>query len=213
LTPEQLSAITQAVLDKVKREIPAMSTQYGTVVSSQAQPANTTSFPILSVVIDGDPPTNVTPVISIIGSQDPNTRVLVLYTPPRGAIALATVGEKCDVDPIPFTAFGVVTSTPSPPWDTPYESVCNRVVVECTTAGSTDTTVNIQVGGVTQLSFTLGAGIKHLVLGQSDGANFGMPKDVPVTVTFAPGTGLADCTVSITYCPGTGPLAAPSPGG
>jgi hypothetical protein len=84
-SPELLTAYTQAVGDKIVREQPRMETHQGDIASVSTLPNGRQQ---LMVHVDGDPPGHLTPITNIIGSYGPGRRVIVIYTPPCGAIAL-----------------------------------------------------------------------------------------------------------------------------
>lgn len=90
LRPEVIAALARAVVAKVERETPRMTTKTADVVASAAGTA-ANAFPILQVHIDGDPAGHSVPVVSLCGDRGIGARVTILFTPPNGALAIGGV--------------------------------------------------------------------------------------------------------------------------
>lgn len=193
-----VAVVAHEVAKKVAQEQPGVSFKPADVVSVDATAIS--QYMTAHVHVDGDDAANTTQAVSLIGAVTVGARVMVVFVPPQGIYLIGTLIGECDEGEIVYSAFGVVTTTVSPPWGPPVDSVVFWIETFAGGAGSTDSTVTIKVDGIEQLAYTFGAGINHMDLYETDGADFMMFQHAPVTVQIAPGTDLMDCTVIIRYC-------------
>lgn len=160
MTPDFIAALARAITDKSARETVRSQVLPGTVTAFRAAAGR--GLPTASVHVNGDPQGRTVDVVVVGGTVDVGQTVMVMFTPPEGAITWGTQpapstetwflsaegGSSCETTCTePDWTADVDPSTTMTSVEVQYQDTTGAITIDVLKNGSTETTLTTTMVG------------------------------------------------------------------
>lgn len=180
MNPDFIAALARSITDKSARETVRSQVLPGTVTAFRA--ASGRGLPIASVHVNGDPQGRTVDVVVIGGTVSAGQTVMIMFTPPEGAVTWGTQaitppvtdiwllsaegGSSCDATCTePDWTADIDPSTTMTSVEVQYQDTTGAITIDVMKNGSTETTVTTTMVGagpfvetfdITDIEYVLG---------------------------------------------------------